>query len=86
MAEPWSFRDGTLDQAIFNAVVRFNEYRLPERFAPTDIIIDVDGVYGTLTGGFNGAASTAKNLKEPQRAANLPVRGSSSPRMATTPS
>ncbi|TMC93665.1 MAG: fibronectin type III domain-containing protein [Chloroflexi bacterium] len=61
----------------------FNVYNA---YGSTDIIIDVDGVYGTLTGGFNGAASTAKNLKEPQRAANLPVRGSSSPRMATTPS
>ncbi len=32
MSETWSFRDGTLDQAIFNAVVLFNEYQLPERY------------------------------------------------------
>lgn len=48
MTGSWSFRDGTLDQAIFNAVVRFNEYRLPERFAPTDIVIDVGAHIGSF--------------------------------------
>jgi len=48
MTGPWSFRDGTLDQAIFNAVVRFNEYRLPERFVPTDIVIDVGAHIGSF--------------------------------------
>jgi FkbM family methyltransferase len=48
MAEPWSFRDGTLDQTIFEAVVRFNEYQLPERFAPTDIVIDVGAHIGSF--------------------------------------
>src|SRR5258708_2771055 len=48
MTGPWSFRDGTLDHAIFNAVVRFNEYRLPDRFAPGAIVIDV----GTHIGSF----------------------------------
>ena len=48
MTGPWSFRDGTLDQAIFNAVVRFNEYRLPERFAPTDIVIDIGAHIGSF--------------------------------------
>ena len=48
MAEPWSFRDGTLDQTIFDAVVRFNEYQLPERFAPTDIVIDVGAHIGSF--------------------------------------
>ena len=48
MTGPWSFRAGTLDQAIFNAVVRFNEYRLPERFAPTDIVIDVGAHIGSF--------------------------------------
>jgi FkbM family methyltransferase len=42
------FRDGTLDQAIFNDVVGRNEYRLPERFAARDIVIDV----GTHIGSF----------------------------------
>ena len=42
------FRNGTLDQAIFNGVVLYNEYRLPDRFAPGDIVIDV----GTHIGAF----------------------------------
>jgi FkbM family methyltransferase len=48
MTGSWSFRDGTLDQAIFNAVVRFNEYQLPERFAPNDIVIDVGAHIGSF--------------------------------------
>jgi FkbM family methyltransferase len=52
MTEAWRFRDGTLDQAIFNGVVVFNEYRLPARFAPGDIVIDV----GTHIGSFAEAA------------------------------
>jgi FkbM family methyltransferase len=48
MTEPWSFRNGTLDRAIFNGVVAFNEYRLPERFAPSDIVIDVGAHIGSF--------------------------------------
>jgi FkbM family methyltransferase len=42
------FRSGTLDQAIFNAVVGFNEYRLPERFAACDIVIDIGAHIGSF--------------------------------------
>jgi FkbM family methyltransferase len=42
------FRSGTLDQAIFNAVVGCNEYRLPERFAACDIVIDIGAHIGTF--------------------------------------
>jgi FkbM family methyltransferase len=48
MTEAWRFRNGTLDQAIFNGVVRLNEYRLPDRFAPGDIVIDIGGHIGTF--------------------------------------
>ena len=48
MTEPWTFRNGTLDQAIFNGVVVLNEYRLPERFAPGDIVIDVGAHIGSF--------------------------------------
>ncbi len=48
MTEAWRFRNGTLDQTIFNIVVLFNEYRLPDRFAADDIVIDV----GTHIGSF----------------------------------
>ena len=42
------FRSGTLDEAIFNAVVGFNEYRLPDRFVPGDIVIDIGAHIGTF--------------------------------------
>jgi FkbM family methyltransferase len=42
------FRNGTLDQAIFNAVAGRNEYRLPERFAPGDIVIDIGAHIGSF--------------------------------------
>lgn len=48
MTEAWKFRKGTLDNAIFNQVVVFNEYQLPGRFQPGDIVIDI----GTHIGAF----------------------------------
>ena len=48
MTEGWRFRDGTLDQTIFNIVVLYNEYRLPPRFAPGDIVIDVGAHIGSF--------------------------------------
>jgi FkbM family methyltransferase len=48
MTEAWSFRNGTLDKAIFNGVVVFNEYRLPQRFEPGDIVIDVGAHIGSF--------------------------------------
>jgi FkbM family methyltransferase len=44
----WTFRRGTLDRMIFNGVVVCNEYRLPARFAPTDIVIDVGAHIGSF--------------------------------------
>jgi len=48
MTGEWKFRDGTLDQAIFNGVVVFNEYRLPDHFEAGDIIIDVGAHIGSF--------------------------------------
>ncbi|HEV2912510.1 MAG TPA: FkbM family methyltransferase [Pyrinomonadaceae bacterium] len=48
MTEAWRFRPGTLDQAIFNGVVLLNEYELPLRFAPGDIVIDVGAHIGSF--------------------------------------
>ena len=42
------FRNGTLDQAIFNDVVGRNEYRLPDSFEPGDIVIDVGAHIGSF--------------------------------------
>lgn len=52
MTETWQFRNDTMDRAIFNGVVAYNEYELPAHFAPDDIIIDV----GAHTGSFAHAA------------------------------
>ena len=41
----WSFRSGTLDQLTFDSVVAHNEYRLPERFEPDDVVVDVGGTH-----------------------------------------
>ena len=38
MTDAWSFRPGTLDQSIFDGVVALDEYRLPERFEPGDVV------------------------------------------------
>jgi FkbM family methyltransferase len=40
-AEPFHFRSGTLDRAIYREVVVENEYRLPERFETDDLILDI---------------------------------------------
>jgi FkbM family methyltransferase len=48
MTRAWRFRDGTLDQTIFNIVVLFNEYRLPDSFAAGDIVIDIGAHIGSF--------------------------------------
>ena len=48
MSAAWSFRPGTLDRMIFNGVVKLNEYRLPDRFAPSDVVIDVGAHIGAF--------------------------------------
>jgi FkbM family methyltransferase len=44
----WSFRPGTLDRLIFDSVVAHDEYRLPERFEPADVVVDVGGHIGSF--------------------------------------
>jgi FkbM family methyltransferase len=48
MTEAWKFRAGTLDRAIFNGVVLYNEYQLPQSFAPGDIVLDVGAHIGSF--------------------------------------
>lgn len=48
------FRDGTTDERIFTHVVMHNEYRLPARFTPDDIVLDI----GAHIGSFSFAALT----------------------------
>ena len=47
-SDGWNFRRGTLDRMIFDGVVVCNEYRLPSRFAPHDIVIDVGAHIGSF--------------------------------------
>jgi FkbM family methyltransferase len=44
----WRFRPRTLDRMIFNGVVALNEYRLPPRFSPSDIVLDVGAHIGSF--------------------------------------
>ncbi|HJZ76249.1 MAG TPA: FkbM family methyltransferase [Vicinamibacterales bacterium] len=44
----WRFRPGTLDRMIFNGVVALNEYQLPPRFVPADIVLDVGAHIGSF--------------------------------------
>jgi FkbM family methyltransferase len=48
MPGTWNFRGSTLDRAIFNGVVLYNEYRLPERFEAGDVVIDVGAHIGSF--------------------------------------
>ena len=49
VAEPFHTRPGTIDPNIFREVVLENEYRLPERFAADDLIIDVGAHVGSFS-------------------------------------
>jgi FkbM family methyltransferase len=42
-------RDGTTDRAIFDGIVVHNEYRLPDRFEPGDVVLDVGAHIGAFT-------------------------------------
>src|ERR1043165_8462415 len=68
MTEAWRFRDGTLDQAIFNAVARFNEYRLPDSFAPGDVVIDVGAHIGSFAQAVLSRGCRNVTCVEPDRA------------------
>ncbi len=48
MSDLWTFRPGTVDRLIFNDVVGRNEYQLPDRFALTDIVIDIGAHIGAF--------------------------------------
>jgi FkbM family methyltransferase len=41
MSHPFVFRPGTHDEAMFHHLTSHNEYRLPDRFGPEEIVVDV---------------------------------------------
>jgi FkbM family methyltransferase len=49
VTDAWTFRAGTADRMIFNGVVAHNEYRLPARFAPGDVVVDIGAHIGSFT-------------------------------------
>lgn len=49
MSDSWKFRRETLDELIYHGVVITNEYRLPTRFNPWDIVIDIGAHIGSFT-------------------------------------
>jgi FkbM family methyltransferase len=49
VSSAWTFRPNTVDRLIFNDVVGRNEYRLPDRFAPADAIIDIGAHIGAFS-------------------------------------
>jgi 16S rRNA A1518/A1519 N6-dimethyltransferase RsmA/KsgA/DIM1 with predicted DNA glycosylase/AP lyase activity len=48
MSDVWTFRPGTVDRMIYNGVVGHNEYQLPARFTPSDVVIDVGAHIGSF--------------------------------------
>jgi FkbM family methyltransferase len=47
-AQNWRCRPGTFDWSIFEHVVLHNEYDLPDRFQPDDLIVDVGAHIGSF--------------------------------------
>lgn len=45
----WTWRRRTLDERILQHVLLENEYRLPERFGPEDILLDIGAHLGAFT-------------------------------------
>lgn len=43
------FRPGTCDANVWRAIVELNEYRLPDRFEPADLVIDIGGHIGSFS-------------------------------------
>ena len=48
MSDVWTFRSGTVDRMIYDGVIRYNEYQLPDRFLPSDVVIDVGAHIGSF--------------------------------------
>jgi FkbM family methyltransferase len=45
----WRTRDGTWDEAMWSAVVRQNEYQVPERLGEADVVVDVGAHIGCFS-------------------------------------
>lgn len=45
----FTFRPGTCDENVYRSIVELNEYRLPDKFDPSDVIVDIGAHIGAFT-------------------------------------
>jgi len=45
----FNFRKGTMDQIIYDQVLYYNEYQLPDQFSKSDLILDIGAHIGAFT-------------------------------------
>jgi FkbM family methyltransferase len=48
MSHPFTFRPGTVEEQVFDAVNIYNEYRLPDTFRAEDIVVDIGAHIGSF--------------------------------------
>jgi FkbM family methyltransferase len=48
MSPAFQFRPGTCDEAVFRHLLEHDEYRMPERFGPADLVVDIGVHIGTF--------------------------------------
>lgn len=49
MSPDFGFRPGTNDERMFHSIMEHDEYRLPERFEPDDLILDIGAHIGIFS-------------------------------------
>jgi hypothetical protein len=67
----------TVANACLVRVLDANAFNVYNPFGHTDLIIDIDGLYGTFTSGSAATPANPKSAKEPERPALLPIRPTS---------
>lgn len=63
--QPGTFRVGTIDREVFQGVAVQNEYQLPERFLPRDVILDVGAHIGSFVRACHDRGSREIHAYEP---------------------
>ena len=79
MDHGFRFREGTFDDWVFRSVVEENEYSLPERFEPDDVILDVGMHIGSFCHAAALRGAVESSASRPTRAtSHVPGRTSGS--------
>ena len=68
----WRLRPDTIDRRIFRHVVVANEYALPDRFSPREVVVDIGGHVGCFALAALRRGATRVVVREPD-AANFAV-------------